>query len=370
MGQEVFLAGADSLKLARLARRDAGLMLVPAERAHLDAVQEPLDVRALRLSMPAGLSEVSPASPLELTFFSREARSESKSVRSRALLSTLPEASFLEVLHANGDSWDYAGGGRLRLFVEAPALSLVRMQQTISAQVKRGALTKNAAFFRLLTFPMEACGLYARDPERPAFGTCAFELEPLARPDELTSYLAEATGIKGIDQARRAAALVQGGSGSPEETLLSFAFKLSFCLGGIETPPFLENEPIDWPDDARPLIEHGHMRPDFHWPDHKTAAEYNGKEHVSEAAFEEDQRRIRDYQTCGISVYPASYKNVRTLPALNAYLARVAHSLAAYEGAEYEAKVQRALSDEGALHMRRVLLSQMLPALPSEKPSW
>ena len=370
MEKEIFLAGADSLKLTRLARRDAGLMLVPAERAHLSAVQEPLDVDALRLSLPEGLSEVSSARPLELTFFSREARSESKSVRSRALLSKLPESSFLEVLHASGDPWDYAGGGWLRLFVEAPALSLVRMQQCISALVKRGALTKNAAFYRLLTFPMEACGLYARDPERPALGACAFELEPIARPEELVAYLAEATGIKGIGQARRAAELVQGGSGSPEETLLSFAFKLSFCLGGIESPPFLENEPIVWPDHVRNLVEHSRMRPDFHWPDHKTASEYNGKEHVSEAAFEEDQRRIRDYQTCGISVYPASYKNVRTLPALNAYLARVAHSLAAYEGAEYEARVRRALSDEGASHMRRVLLSEMLPALPSEKPSW
>lgn len=370
MGQEIFLAGSDSLKLTRAARRDPDLLLVPAERAHLSADQGPLDLGALRASLPEGLGELSPAHPLELTFFSRGARSESASIRSRSLLSALPESSFLEVIHADGTPWDYVGGGSLRLFVEAPGLSLLRMEQRLSELVKRGALTNNAAFFRLLTFPMEACGLYARDPDNPAFGECAFELDPVATPDELVAFLAEATRIRGLERARRAAELVQGGSGSPEETLLSFAFKLDFALGGIEAPAFLENEPIVWPKEVRGLIEHERMRPDFYWPKHMTASEYNGKEHVSEEAFEEDQRRVRDYQTCGISVFPASYRNVKTLPALNSYLARIAHSLAEHEGADYERRVLRALSDEGALHMRRVLLSHMLPAVPSEKPGW
>ena len=286
------------------------------------------------------------------------------------LIQCILEPEKCEILGPDGSPWDYAGEGALRLFVESPALNLIRMCQRLDALVRHGALSPNAAFFRLLTFPMEACGSYARDPSDPAFGACAFELPALCRADDLGAFLSEATGIKGLRQARHVAALVQDGAGSPEETLLSFAFKLSPELGGIEAPPFSENEPIEWPSDVLHLIEHCRMRPDFHWARHRTASEYNGREHVSEEAFEEDQRRVRDYQTCGISVFPASYKNVSTLAALNAYLARVAHALAQTEGAEFEARVRRTLADEGASFMRRVLLSQMLPAVPSEKPGW
>ena len=367
---DVFLAGTDSLKLTRIARQDPDLALVPAGYAHRHADQSPLDIAALRLALPEGLSAFRPAEPLSLTFFSRESRSSAACVSSRALLTRLPSDSFLEVIQANGDPWPYAGSGELRLFVESPGLSLVRMERQVQRLVKRGALTPNAAFIKLLTFPMEACGLYARDPADPAHGPCVFELEPIQPPEKIVELLNDLEGIRGLRRARHAASLVQSGAGSPEETLLSLAFKLPESLGGIEAPAFLENEPIDWPEEVRHLIEHGQMRPDFNWPGHLTAGEYNGKDHISEEAFEEDQRRIRDYQRCGISVFPASYKNVRTVHALNGYLASVAHSLAKTEGPEFEARVRRTLEDEGATHARKVLLSQTLPAIPSEKPCW
>lgn len=367
---DVFLAGTDSLKLTRIARQDPDLALVPAGYAHRHADQSPPDIAALKLALPEGLSAFRPAEPLSLTFFSRESRSSAACVSSRALLTRLPSDSFLEVIQANGDPWPYAGSGELRLFVESPGLSLVRMEQQVQRLVKRGALTPNAAFIKLLTFPMEACGLYARDPADPAHGPCVFELEPIQPPEKIVELLNDLEGIRGLRRARHAASLVQSGAGSPEETPLSLAFKLPESLGGIEAPPFLENEPIDWPEEVRHLIEHGQMRPDFNWPGHLTAGEYNGKDHISEEAFEEDQRRIRDYQRCGISVFPASYKNVRTVHALNGYLASVAHSLAKTEGPEFEARVRRTLEDEGATHARKVLLSQTLPAIPSEKPCW
>lgn len=367
---DVFLAGTDSLKLTRIARKDPDLALAPAGDAHRHAEHAPLDITALRLALPEEMSSFSPADPLSLTFFSRESRSSAACLSSRALLTRLPSDSFLEVVQANGDPWPYAGSGELHLYVESPGLSLVRMEQQVQQLVKRGALTPNAAFIKLLTFPMEACGLYARDPTDPAHGPCTFELSPAQSPEDIVRFLGNVEGVRGLRRARRAASYVQSGAGSPEETLLSLAFKLPERLGGIETPAFLENEPIDWPREVRHLVEHKQMRPDFHWPGHLTAAEYNGKDHISEKGFEEDQRRIRDYQSCGIAVFPASYKNVSTIHALNGYLARIAHALAKTEGPEFEARVRRTLDDEGATHARRVLLGQTLPALPSEKPSW
>lgn len=369
MTQSVFLAGADSLKLTRLARRDPALELIPAERAHLTAEPHAIDLPVIRDALWDVLGPPSPRNPLELTFFSREARSESRSVRARALLSRLPDNSFLEVVHSDGSPWGCAGS-ELRVYVEAPGLSLVRVQQSLVPPVRRGALSESAAFFRLLTFSMESCGSYARDPEDPAYGPCSFELGPLCRPEELVSFLDEASGIRGVAQARRAAALAQAGAGSPEETLLSLILRLPVELGGVEAPPFTENEPIEWPEEVRGLVEHGRMRPDFYWPDHAVAGEYNGREHVSERAFEEDQRRIRDYQTCGIAVFPASYRNVCTLPALNGYLSQLAHALAERGGPDLERRMRRAIRDEACSNMRRTFLSQTLPPLPSEKPDW
>ena len=367
---DVFLAGSDSLKLTRIARRDPELALIPAGDAHKHAHSSPMDLTALRIALPQEMSTFSPTEPLGLTFFSRGTRCTARCISSRALLTNLPTNAFFEVVHADGSPWLYDGDPGLRLFVESPGLSLVRMEQLLKTLVQRGSLTPNAAFFKLLTFPMEACGSYVRDPVNPAHGPCAFELPPIAKPEEITALLFNMSGIKGLKRARLAASYAQSGAGSPEETLLSFAFKLPASLGGIETPPFLENEPIEWPEEARDLVEHKQMRPDFNWPGYLTASEYNGKEHVSEKNFEEDQRRIRDYQSCNISVFPASYKNVRTVHALNGYLARVAHSLARTAGPEFEARVRATLLDEGSTHMRNVLLSQMLPAVPSEKPGW
>lgn len=366
----VFLAGTDSLKFTRLARASPDLVLEPAGNAHRELAPGILDVPALRLALPEEVIPAQPGTPLNLTFFSRGNRSGAHGVRSRALLADLPENTFLEVLRASGEPWPCAGNEPLRLFVESAGLSLVRVEQQLSRQVELGALTSAAAFYRLLTFPMEACGSYARDPVDPAHGPCAFKLPPIATPEGIIAFLEEARGIRGIKRARRAAALVQSGAGSPEETLLSFAYKLPARMGGVEFPPFQENVPIEWPPEVLGLVEHRQMRPDFHWSGQRTASEYNGKDHISEKGFEEDQRRIRDYQACGISVFPASYKNVRTIQALDAYLALIAHSLARTEGPAFERRVRKTLSNPDARQARVVLLSQMLPAVPSEKPTW
>lgn len=121
---DVFLAGTDSLKLTRIVRKDPDLALVPAGNAHRRSRQSPIDIAALRLALPEDLCSFSPAEPLSLTFFSRESRSSAACLSSRALLTRLPEDSFLEVIQASGDPWPYAGSGELHLFVESPGLSL------------------------------------------------------------------------------------------------------------------------------------------------------------------------------------------------------------------------------------------------------
>lgn len=367
MGQSVFLAGRHSLILTREARRSPELRLAPAPGAHRDVVPDHPNARALRAVLPEVLLPVSPAAPLEVTSFSREGRSKSALVSSRCLLSQLPEGSFLEVTRVDGRGWETPGGEALRLFVECPALALIRAQQELERAVRSGLVSPTAVFFQLLARAMEACGSYARDPRSPYRGPCAFDLPPIAEPEGMRAFLTEATGIKGIAEARRAAAHVLGGAGSPEETLLACALSLPFELGGMSSPTPVLNEPVRWPEEVAHLVEHRRMRPDINFPAHAVAAEYNGRTHMDSSSFEEDQRRIRDYQLCGISVFPAAYADVRTPQALASYLARLVHALAAREPPGYEGRAREALADEGMTHMRRVLLSQMLPAVPSEK---
>ena len=83
------------------------------------------------------------------------------------------------------------------------------MEQQVQRLVKHGALTPNAAFIKLLTFPMEACGLYARNASDPAHGPCTFELEPIQSPEKIVELLDDLEGIRGLRRARRAASLVQ-----------------------------------------------------------------------------------------------------------------------------------------------------------------
>lgn len=196
-----FLAGTDSLKLTRLARASPDLALEPAGNAHRELAPGILDVPALRLALPEEVIPAQPGTPLSLTFFSRGNRSGAHGVRSRALLADLPENTFLEVLRTSGEPWPCTGSEPLRLFVESAGLSLVRVEQQLSRQVELGALTSAAAFYRLLTFPMEACGSYARDPVDPAHGPCAFELPPIATPEGIIAFLLRRRAASGASSA-------------------------------------------------------------------------------------------------------------------------------------------------------------------------
>ena len=142
---DVFLAGSDSLKLTRIARRDPELALIPAGDAHKHAHSSPVDLTALRIALPQEMSTFSPTEPLGLTFFSRGTRCTARCISSRALLTNLPTNAFFEVVHADGSPWLYDGDPGLRLFVESPGLSLVRMEQLLKTE-KNPALQGKLCF--------------------------------------------------------------------------------------------------------------------------------------------------------------------------------------------------------------------------------
>ena len=358
-----FLAGTDSLKLTRLARHDPALRLVPCENGLCRPGAEPVDTAALRDALPQELSGFSAARPLSLASFSRETRSQSSLISPRAFLTRLPEHSFLEVVREDGVPF---GSTRapVRLFVESPGISLVSFARRLQRFVKRDAISEDAAFIRLLSLAMEACGLYARDPCAPLTGECAYDIEGITSADDLRLYLGELSCLQGLRLAREVARYAKDGSGSPGETLLSLAMRLPPRRGGVPLPDFVENEPIEWPEEARDVVKHHTMRPDFHWPRHRVASEYNGGLHDQPSAYVEDSFRVQDYAACDITMVPATYDDIRSVASLERYVRLVAKKLAPYEEAGFLRRVSDSISDPRAREKRIVLLGQLLPPDP------
>ena len=350
-----FLAEKDSLRLLRFARSSPSLFLSPCPEGEL--VVEPYtsaELLELRRALPPEMSGFDAASPLCLTFFSRESRSQSKLIRPFVSLSALPPGAFLEVM----GPWGRAGS---RVYVESPALALVRMAQVLLPAVRGGQLRRSAALVRLMGLAMEFCGTYARDPLDPLGGPCAYGVEPLADADSLRRFLLGASGIRGLRFAREASGYALDGSASPAETLLALAMSLPPRLGGAPLPGFAMNEPLELEGDATSLLHHRSMRPDFYWREQRVALEYNGKVHDSEDGHEEDHFRRQDYATCGIGVVEARSSDVRDTGALERLIKLVALELERRggDGPSLRKRIDASLQDPQARVARAQLVYEL-----------
>ena len=348
---DVLLAGRSSLRLTRIARADESLRLVPCGSLPDVAGLRASDLQAIGAALPAAFGPLGRENKVELDFFSREARPRLDCVNAHAILSDLPSEALCEVVPSRGN---------VRMFVEGPAIALVRMAQSLTSYLKRGALTPQAALVRVTALASELCGTYSRDPDDPAEGQINWGTTPLCDTAELRRVANALTGMKGLRLARRAAGYAAPCSGSPTETLLALAMMLPPEMGGVAFPAFRQNEQVEWPAGAGSLLHHNTMRPDFFWPRHRVAIEYNGKVHDDEENAEEDHFRRQDYATCGISVLEARASDVCDAASLERFLRLVALKLAACEGPGFVAEVEKRLLAEGARGGRATLISQVL----------
>lgn len=352
---DVILASSDSLWLLRKARSDAGLGLTSVEGGPRPHVPHATELAALRGTLPGDFRTFGPDSPLELTSLSREGRPRLRSVRAHASLVGITEGTYLLVT-------GLPEGGP-RIYVEGPALTLAHMASRLGQAVKREALTEEAAFFRLMGLASELCGTYGRDPANPAKGECSWGIDALCSSDELLRSLGGIPGVRGVRPARQAAGLVIPGSASPAESLLAMAMSLPADLGGVPFPAFRHNQALPWPQDFNGLIKHQTMTPDFYWPQHSVALEYDGTRHAEEDRVWEDHRRQQDYTTCGITLLCAQAEDLRSAGTLERLMRIVALQLASRGEAGFLQKVEAALLEPGSSAARATLLSQLLPSV-------
>lgn len=351
---DVVLAGADSLWVLRRARSDATLGL--ARGVPAPAKTRAAELAAIADALPDGFRPLGSKAPLDLTYFSRRQRPFLAAVHAVTHLSPVLEDTYLLVTGA--------GENGVRLFVEGPALTLSHMAERLRVAVGHGSLTRTAAFFRLMGLASELCGTYARDPSNPASGDCAWKVDVLCGPEELRRSLSLASGVRGVAEARRVASLVVGGSASPTESLLAMAMSLPVELGGVPMPAFLHNEELAWPKGARQLVNHQTMTPDFYWPRHAVALEYDGAVHEDRKNVREDHRRQQDYAACDIALVTSQADDLRSAHALERLMRLVALRLAPCEEPGFMLLVEQALQDSSASSMRATLLSQLLSSRP------
>lgn len=108
----------------------------------------------------------------------------------------------------------------------------------------------------------------------------------LVDPQPLQAAVEKATG-PGSARARRACALADGRSESPQETRL----RLTLARHGLP-PPVLQHVVRD--DAGRHVA-----RVDFAWPEHKVAVEYDGLWHGEAGQFARDRQRLNRLHAAG-----------------------------------------------------------------------
>lgn len=347
---DIVISGRSALKMLRLVRSGGGV-LEPCDNPPAPSRLRATDLPAIREALPKELASFDRERPLCLLFFCREDRPRLEAVDAGALLAKPPSGGFCKV----------AATEAVDVYVESPALVIVRVAQELNACVRRKTLTREAALFRLATLGCEFCGLYSRDAADPIDGEVTWGTEPATTSAELRRVANALSGMRGLRLARSAAALVTDGAGSPTETLLALAMSMPTDLGGMAFPAFLQNSELEWPSGRGGLIHHQSMRPDFYWPLHGLAIEYNGKVHDDEDNAEEDHFRRQDYVTCGIDVLEARSSDIGTVASLERFLRLVALRLADGEDAGFLRRVEEALLDPYQHELRATLISQAMP---------
>lgn len=362
---DFYLARDDSLRLLRWARsqKDFCLLEHPVSREAELKMERPSrsDLLRLRGELPQDVIGPRGADRICLHFGARAGKSQSSLARVTPSSAAPDPSAFLEVALTDGSSPWGTAAVRDRAFVEGAALSLVSCGLDLERRISRGELTREAALVRASAFAMELAGTYCRNPVNPAGGKVTYGVVPVGKVSAMADWLTESRHLAGIDLARMACARAANGSASAMETFWYHAFCMPPRLGGMHFPRPRLNEGIAWPEAVRKAVCHKTMRPDFLWPEHALACEYDGSTHREDEAFRQDRERLRDYALCDVSLLVLTAEDSRDLASLRRTLSQVAALLARSEPECFSRRVRRNLASKEADAARRVLMSQLLP---------
>lgn len=362
---DFYLARNDSLRMLRWARRQKGVCLLahPGKDGPGLKMERPSRADILRLDgeLPREVAEAMAGGRVCLHFGAREGKSQSSLARVTPSSAAPDPAEFLEVALADGAPLWSQEGSPDRVFVEGAALSLASCGLDLERRVSSGKMSRAAAVVRASAFAMELAGTYCRDPTDPIEGEVAYGSDPVGEVCAMAEWLARPRRLVGIDLARTACSRAANGAASPMETFWYHAFCMPPRLGGMHFPHPRLNERLEWPEAVCGSVCHTSMRPDFLWPAHALACEYDGSTHKEEDVFRQDRERLRDYALCDVSLLVLTAEDSRDLASVKRALGQIAALLERSEPACFSRRVRRNLASEEADSARQTLMDQLLP---------
>lgn len=357
---KLYVSSAQSLSLLRLIRMDNNYIL--SSGGSLPAREEICSTTAALSSLLA----LEPFreylhSPVSLRFPDATSRIRSSRVSPSGNLSRLPSDAFLEILTSKGSPLITTKNQVIHVYIESPAMAVLSASTMLGKKLLSQNLSKRAALIRLTALAMEFTGSYSREPDNPLDGEVVYNLAPVSNVTSMTELLAEMKGIHGIKLARQALSYTNNDSGSPMETLWYLIFCLPSYYGGLHMKRPLQNHPIAWPKGINEISCHQKIRPDFYWPQYRTACEYESKFHRNEEAFYEDRARARDYELCKIACLPITDRESQSNYAIKTFLNQLVSTIRPYADSAFRRKMTRLLSDPQLDNNREILLAQLHP---------
>lgn len=248
------------------------------------------------------------------------------------------------------------------VFVDSAPLACLAVAASYQRLISAGRMAEGAAVIRLVELLMELVGHYGRDPANPSLGEVQENLPAFTSLGEIRRFVDSTTHVLGVGLLRIALRYARDGSRSPMETCLWIVLTLPQKYGLFELGGARLNAAIVPTSAQRALMRHRTLTPDILWEAKGTALEYQGfNEHSSRSAHVEDNRRLNDYQVCGIRAHFVTFNEVRTRAALDALALEIAESMRRRGYGEELRRVRQLLEDDEAAIERARHLAHLLP---------
>lgn len=249
-----------------------------------------------------------------------------------------------------------------RVFVDSVPLACASIAASYQRLIKAGKMSEADAVVRLVELVMEFAGHYGRDPANPLAGEVTENIPAMVSVGDIRQFLASSNHLLGKSLLAKALHYARDESRSPMETCLWIVLTMPHAYGLFGLDGAKLNTPIVPTATQRAMMRHKTLTPDILWESQGCAVEYQGvEEHTSKAARAEDNRRLNDYQTCGIRAHFVGFEDVRTAAGLDRLARQIAESMAQHGAPDKLARLNAFLEDDEAAIARARHLAHLLP---------
>ena len=173
-------------------------------------------------------------------------------------------------------------------------------------------MAKQLDVAELIAYGDELCGSYSFNPYSDR--GMNQRTSPLVTKGELMGYVEMASGIPGVNRAKRAIEYIIEASASPMETVDEMLLSLSVLLGGYALQVPKMNEVIPLSNEVAQMIGKSHCKADLYWKEAGLIVEHQGLfDHCGEVSFEADRARVNGLQMEGFRVFEITTSLVKDL---------------------------------------------------------